>query len=127
MHITLESDYAIRIVDKLSKAEGRIDAKTISEETGVTLSFSLKILRKLASGGIVKSYKGSKGGYILAKDKSAITLREVIESVEGPYRLSRCIGDGECSRVMGCSCRFQSVFDDISGFVREKLDQITFE
>ena len=46
MHITLESDYAVRIVSRLARQGGRMDAKRIAEETGVTLRFSLKILRK---------------------------------------------------------------------------------
>lgn len=45
MHITLEADYAIRIVQVLAQNQRRLDAKTISEMTGVTLRFSLKILR----------------------------------------------------------------------------------
>ena len=39
MHITLEADYAIRIVEKLSKSTQRVDAKTISESTDVSLRF----------------------------------------------------------------------------------------
>jgi len=46
MHITLETDYAIRIVVFLIQANKRVDAKNISEGTGVTLRFALKILRK---------------------------------------------------------------------------------
>ena len=53
MHITLESDYAVRIVYCLARQGGRMDAKKIAEETGVTLRFSLKILRKLVAGGLV--------------------------------------------------------------------------
>ena len=52
MHITLEADYAIRIVQVLAQNQRRLDAKTISEMTGVTLRFSLKILRKLVAAGI---------------------------------------------------------------------------
>ena len=62
MHITLESDYAVRIVSCLTTANKRLDAKTIAERTCVTLRFALKILRKLVAGGIVKSYKGTQGG-----------------------------------------------------------------
>lgn len=128
MHITLETDYAVRIVDKLASEGQKMDAKSISESTDVTLRFALKILRKLVNGGVVKSYKGAKGGYVLARDASEITLKQVFESVEGPYQLSRCLGEGcECSRTTSCGCRFQPVFDDISMMVREKLDAVTFE
>ena len=56
MYFTLETDYAIRIVDTLARSQKRLDAKTISEMTGVTLRFSLKILRKLVAAGIIKSF-----------------------------------------------------------------------
>ena len=87
MHMTLEADYAVRIVEFLAVNPGRADAKTISERTSVTLRFTLKILRTLVSDGIVRSYKGAKGGYELAKSPKEITLRSVIEAVEGPYMI----------------------------------------
>lgn len=74
MHITLESDYAIRIVLYLSQIQKRAEAKNISENTEVTLRFALKILRKLVAAGIVKSFKGTQGGYELNKAPAEITL-----------------------------------------------------
>lgn len=127
MHITLEADYAIRIVYCLAKAGTRLDAHAISEQSSVSLRFSLKILRKLVANGIVQSFKGAKGGYILEKEPEKITMREVIETVEGPYRFSRCL-DSEypCTHSGGCDCPFQCVFDDITQMVRSKLEQINF-
>ena len=76
MHITLESDYAVRIVYCLAQNGGRMEAAAIAEQTGVTLRFSLKILRKLVAGELVKSYKGAGGGYELAKDpKESLSVR----------------------------------------------------
>ena len=49
VHITLESDYAVRIVYCLAQNGGRMEAAAIAEQTGVTLRFSLKILRKLVA------------------------------------------------------------------------------
>jgi Rrf2 family protein len=128
MHITLESDYAVRIVICLVNEAGRLDAKIISERAGVTLRFSLKILRKLATGGIVRSYKGSKGGYELAKPPQKISLRDVIEAIEGKYSLSRCLYENyDCSRDMPEPCRLKSVFNDISSAVEEKLNSYTLD
>ena len=45
MHMTLEADYAVRIVEFLAAANQKVDARTISEETHVPLRFALKILR----------------------------------------------------------------------------------
>ena len=99
MHITLETDYAIRIVLYLAKANKRVEAKNISENTEVTLRFALKILRKLVAEGIVKSFKGTQGGYELNKKPEEITLANVIETVEGTYYLSRCLNPEQgCNR-----------------------------
>lgn len=127
MHITLEADYAIRIVSCLSKQKTRLDAKSISDMTCVTLRFALKILRKLVSSGLVKSFKGTMGGYELAKEPSKISLKDVIETVEGTYYFSRCL-DSEhvCSRGQSGICCYQKVFNEISDIVNEKLSNYTF-
>lgn len=129
MHITLESDYAVRIVHCLAQGGGRMDAKKIAQGTGVTLRFSLKILRKLVSGGLVRSYKGTKGGYELARPAEEISLCDVIEIVEGPFVLSRCVGEQSysCNRDGGGpSCRFRQVYAEISEEVRKRLGEVRF-
>ena len=128
MHITQESDYAIRIVYCLAKSTARRDARGISEEINVSLRFSLKILGKLVQSGIVTSFKGNRGGYELARPASEITLRHVIEAVEGEYCFSRCLkGESDCcSRGAWGSCAFQRVFAEISADVNRKLDSVSF-
>lgn len=127
MNITLEADYAIRIVHCLAVNSRRMDAKHISEVTGVTLRFSLKILRKLVGAGLIKSFKGTQGGYELAKKPEEISLADVLETIEGPYNLNRCgAGDFICTRVKDKPCAFQKVFCEISKDVRERLDAVKF-
>ncbi len=127
MHITLESDYAVRIVYSLARAGERTDAQTLADRTGVSLRFTLKIMRKLVSAGIVCSFKGAHGGYILARPAGEITLRQVIEAVEGPYRFSRCLdSEYDCNCPLTEPCPFHSVFGEVSRLVKDKLDQVTF-
>lgn len=126
MVMTLEADYAVRIVDMLAVSNQKIDARAISAETKVPLRFALKILRKLVAGGLIVSYKGAHGGYMLAREPGKITLRQVIESVEGPYMISRCQQDEYSCSHTTC-CRFHQIYDDISSVVRTKLDSYTFD
>ena len=116
MHITLEADYAVRIVNCLAKHKVRMDAKSLSGATGVTLRFSLKILRKLVAEGIVRSYKGTQGCYELARPAGEITLG------------SRCVGvEGfKCSRGEDSFCQFNQTYSEISKMVREKLYAVHF-
>lgn len=128
MFLNNETDYAIRIVSCLAKQTDRLDAAAIAEKTGVTPRFTLKILHRLVQGGIVRSFKGNKGGYILAKSPEEITLLQVVEEIYGKLTLSRCHSDGSC----GCThpngfCDFKGVFSDITTYMRKKLSEVTFD
>ncbi len=129
MHITQESDYAVRIVFCLAKSKQRKDARAISEEMCVSLRFALKILGKLVSKGIVKSYKGNKGGYELAVNVEDVTMRDVICAVEGPYRLSKCVGDDldfQCNRGASEYCVFRQTYEELSNQINESLGAVSF-
>ena len=127
MYITQEVDYAMRIVRCLAKSEVRRDARSISEAVDVTLRFSLKILGKLSAAGIVKSFKGNKGGYELARLPAEITLRDVLAAVEGPYMLCRCITEEDCGCSSHGNCEFQRVFEDLSSEINRRLAGVTFQ
>ncbi len=128
MHINLESDYAVRIVRALAQEGERLDAASVADKACVSLTITLKIMRKLMAAGLVCSFKGKYGGYTLATPPQAITLRHVIEAIEGPYRFSRCLDAGyDCTCKEAIACPFHSVFDDVTAMVIAKLDTITFD
>lgn len=127
MFLNSETDYAIRIVHFLAEKGERMDAKTISEKTGVTIRFSLKILHKLVSCGILKSFKGANGGFVLARAASEITLLEVVEEIFGPLSFSRCQHSSEeCTHPDGICC-YSEVFAGVSDFMRDKFREVTFD
>ena len=128
MYLTQETDYAMRIVFCLTKSHRRMDAASISEEMCVSLRFALKIMGKLAGAGLINSYKGIKGGYELAYPPEQITLRQVMEAVEGrPYAFSRCLCEGaDCNRGMSGCCAFQRLWQEITEQVNQKLENTTF-
>ena len=127
MRITLESDYALRILSALASHDEVIDAKTLSEETSVTPRFTLKILHKLVQGELVSSFKGASGGYKLRVSAEKITLKQVIELIDGPIAIARCLGSAEeCSLNKDkTACSYHHIFDSISIEVAKKLAGIT--
>lgn len=128
MYLTQETDYAVRIVYCLAESGGRKDAGSLGAQMNVTLRFSLKILGKLSAAGVVKSFKGTHGGYELARDPSQITLKDVVDAVDGsPYVISRCISQGgECNRGASGCCAFQHEFAKISESINRQLSAVTF-
>jgi Rrf2 family protein len=87
-------------------------------------AFMIKIFQQLSKKGLVKSVRGSKGGYILAKPANRITLREIIEGVEGPIFLNRCL-----IRKMTCdrsdACPVYPIWKKAQGQLMEVLDGCT--
>lgn len=127
MRITQESDYALRLLTALAAHEDVIDAGTLSAQTSVTNRFTLKILHKLVQGSFVSSYKGAKGGYKLKMQPKDITLKSVIELIDGPIVIARCLETTEsCS--LNCdktACIYHHIFETISTDMARKLDAIT--
>lgn len=129
MRISQEADYAIRVVLYLSKAGYGtvVGAKKISEQEVISLRFLLKLLGKLAKCGIVQSFRGVNGGYALAKLPEDISLREVIEAVDGPIYMNRCLYDPAlCTKRMGSSCEVHQVLGQINQALVRQLEQMNF-
>lgn len=123
MRITHEADYALRITYTLAKNAKQMSAKTLSEETGVTLRFALKILRRLSEQDIVGATKGATGGYFLKADVKNLSLGHIIECIDGPLIINHCQADDfECTRVHDKDCcPFHCFLSTASSELREKL------
>ncbi len=128
MHITREADYAIRLVHALmSESSPLVPASRLSQQAGVTLRFTLKILRKLSQSGIVTAQKGAAGGYALAVAPEALTLGHIVECIDGPIALNQCLQDD-----FGCAwagskgeCRFHQAFEQVNAKLRNELYNIS--
>lgn len=128
MRITQEADYALRIVALLASHETVTDANTIADEAGITQRFALKILRKLSLGEIVCSQKGAGGGYKLARTPEDITLKDVIELIDGEIAISKCLSEEHvCSKqgINKSACKIHLIFDAINHDLVERLGKIT--
>lgn len=129
MFITQEADDAVIITGCLASHGGKLDARSISEKTGVAYRFTLKILRKLGKGGIVRSYFGVSGGYELTDIPAHINLRQVIEAVDGPIAISRCLKGSSPCKVAGAGndCLYHPIFAKLSNSIRDQMERMTFQ
>lgn len=130
MNINQESDYAFRIILMLCKEglDNRLDAKSLSEKGNIPLRFLLKLTRKLTQAEIVKSFRGINGGYALAKAPKNITLKDVVEAIQGPIVVTRCVYDkNACSANKMGHCSVHRALIDIQKDMVEKLEGVNFE
>jgi Rrf2 family protein len=105
MQITRETDYAIRCVHFLSsRKDGTLIVDKIAEQMCIPKTFLAKILQKLVKAGIVKSFRGAKGGCQLTRKPADITLLDVIEAIQGPVAMNACALDSSvCGLSSKCS------------------------
>ena len=106
MKLTRGGEYGIRGVLYLARQdEVKVSMlSAVAKAQGAPPRFLAKIFQALAKAGIVKSHRGAKGGFSLAKPAAEITIKDVIEAVEGPIHLNVClIGEGECDQDKVCA------------------------
>lgn len=105
LQITRDGEYAVRAVLFLAaQPQGSLSLiSEIAEAQEVPRSYLSKIMQHLVRTGMVKSRRGAKGGFYLARRPEEITLRQAIEAIEGPIFLNVClIKKGECHRDEFC-------------------------
>jgi len=126
LQLTRDGEYAVRAVVYLaSQPEGKISLiSEISETQEVPKSYLSKIMQNLVRSGLVKSRRGAKGGFVLARPADQITLRQTIEALEGPIHLNVClIKKGECHR--DDLCPVHPVWKEAQRVLIEVLDSKT--
>ncbi|HSC71137.1 MAG TPA: Rrf2 family transcriptional regulator, partial [Candidatus Methylomirabilis sp.] len=85
---------------------GPVSAKRISEQFNIPPELLAKILQRLAKRGLITSQNGPKGGYVLAKHPSQMTVGAVIRALEGPVRIVSCMEESsDCPQLTRCNLR----------------------
>lgn len=128
MELTRKGEYAIRGIVYL--ASRRTDQVCllgdIAAAVEVPQTFLAKIFQQFSKIGLVRSYRGTGGGFVLGRQPEKITLLEVVEAVEGPIIPNRCVtGEGECSRTY--TCNVHPVWIKVQEQVRSVLANVTLK
>ncbi len=131
LSLTRKADYAlVGLVDLARRAPAKASARQLAESSKVPLPMLMNILKELVTGGMVVSTRGMNGGYRLAKDPGEITLRELIQAVEGPINLTICCaGSAELEQDQQCdlagSCPTEAPIRKVNEIFRTFLDRVT--
>lgn len=116
MQITRAAEYGVLGLTALARRPlGEVVmVDVLCSEEEIPRSFLGKIFQNLAKAGIVKSARGSGGGFSLARMPAQITALEIIEAIEGPIALQRCLDEQlGCEHSGGCAlCSLLAVAQD---------------
>lgn len=105
MDITRRSDYALRILRAaFNSGDGVVSVTDVSETEDIPYAFARSIQHDLAKGGLIKTVRGARGGIALNCDPHEVSLRQVLEAVQGPVSVSLCAVDPhECVHQGTCA------------------------
>lgn len=106
VRLTRAGEYAIRGMVYLSQQQST-DALTliadIARTQKVSSSFLAKVFQSLSRAGLVESQRGAAGGVALGRPAHEISLRDIVEAVEGPVALNEClVSDDPCENAENC-------------------------
>lgn len=121
MNLSKKSRYGITaLIDlALNSKEGHVSLISIAERNGISPQYLEHIFAALRRAGIIKSIKGAQGGYLLGDSSSNISVADIIESLDGTYRIEK--EDTTDGNNVGISLAIQ---DSIIDKINDRLDEI---
>jgi len=128
MQITRSGEYGLRGLVFLAKQppEKVTLVSEISKRQNIPEPFLAKIFQRLSKAGLLRSVRGANGGFTLGRPAHEITMREIIEILEGPIALNRCLlGKGECEEEEVCP--LHPVWEEVQQRFLDILDNTTME
>jgi len=129
MLLTRASEYALLSLILMAREDEPEDVDTLSKRLDISRSFLAKVLQTLSRDGVLKSYKGAKGGFALNLKPEEISLRRVIEVVEKkPIVVFECSSaTTNCPSGKGDFCMIWPFLNKFQQKVDEFFDELTLK
>ncbi|MBO6116217.1 MAG: Rrf2 family transcriptional regulator [Ruminococcus sp.] len=129
MKISTKGRYALRmLIDLASNSEdGFISLKDIAERQGISKKYLEQIVPMLNKSGILRTNRGNKGGYMLAKAPNELTVGDVLRSTEGNLAPVACLEyePNNCPRKDECATLY--IWEGLYKVVNDYLNNITIQ
>ncbi|SLM50036.1 putative HTH-type transcriptional regulator, rrf2 family [Nitrospira japonica] len=135
MKLSKKSEYGLRALLELTLANGSktLQRHEIADRQGIPVEFLEQILLALKRAGLLSSRRGVRGGYVLIKPPSQITLGQVIRILDGPLAPIGCVSKTAYQKCSDCPyaekprCPVQHVMGTVRDAIADILDNYTLE
>lgn len=128
MRLSTKGRYGARLMLELALyyGKGPVLLKDIAKREEISEGYLEHLLPPLKAAGLVNSSRGAHGGYTLAKTPSEITLREVVQALEGPLSPAECVHTPNvCQRVRSCVTR--DIWKKLGEKISQTLESVTLK
>ena len=131
MKLSTKGRYGLKAIIDLAanSKEGNVVLKSIAERQGISESYLEQLFAALKKAKLIKSVRGSQGGYSLAHDPENITVGDILRALEGSLAPTDCVTDNCEARHCGYQdlCVSRSVWEKIRDGINNIVDNITLE
>ena len=132
MKITAQEEYGLRCLLQLARGpQGElVSVKEVAAKEGLSSAYVEKLLRILSRAGLVHSVRGIKGGYVLNRPASSVTLGEVVRAlgtVETTNHICTVFTGNQEACVHFRDCGIRSVWSGLTTYIQQFMDQTTLE
>jgi Rrf2 family protein len=126
LHLSSKADYGFLLLMRLAQG-GKIarSLRVIAVQDGLSFFFLQRVAADLRLAGLISSGRGKTGGYSLSKPAGKITLKEIIEALDGPLAIMGCVGEGAKACARRDSCMVRPGFEIINRTIIEALSSKT--
>ena len=128
MRFTTKARYGLRfLIDlALNSADGPVRLSEVAMRQKISKKYLEHIVSKLLASGFIKSIRGSKGGFVLAKPMEQISVLEAIEALDGRINVVECIlMPNACKRTSECIAR--KLWMKVNEAIRQALKDVTLK
>jgi Rrf2 family protein len=129
MKLSTRTRYGLRAILDLAVYQGKgpIQLKVIAQHQQISIKYLEQLIAILRSAGLVRSVRGAKGGYVLARPPQEIKVSDVFFALEGPSPISvECLENKDsCARVLDCIAR--EVWVKVQDAIIEVLKSMTLQ
>lgn len=125
LRVTRLTDYGSVVLAHMARDPERVQtAAEIAGATRLSLPTASKLLKLLATGGLLQSFRGVRGGYALARPAEEISAADIVEAIEGPVAVTMCSHEaGLCD--LESYCTVASNWQRINQDIRDALAGIS--
>jgi len=128
MRISTKGRYGARLMLELALhyEKGTVLLKDIAKNQEISEGYLEHLLPVLKAAGLITSSRGAHGGYTLARNPSEITLKDVVQSLEGSLFPVECVDTpAVCQRIKSCITR--DVWRELGEKISQTLDSVTLK
>jgi Rrf2 family cysteine metabolism transcriptional repressor len=128
MKLSTRTRYAVRAIIELAQHGNNkpLQLKIIAQRQDISVKYLEQLMAILRSSGFVRSIRGSKGGYLLARAPNQIKLNEVLHRLEGTVSTVECVENEDyCSRSADCAARY--LWMQVEQAIEKVLEAVTLQ